>query len=105
MTFTPIETLLGGVLLHLSTSTLLTDTGRVLGISGVVDGALLGDGESWRWATIVGLLSGPVVSHVFRLRGSFPDSGSGSWAVMGMGRLMLAGVLVGFGSRVSLRAT
>lgn len=101
MAFTPIHTALGGLLLHLSTSSLLSDSGRVLGISGVLDGALLGAGESWRWALITGLLSGPSIAHATGLYRYFPDQGGAVWAAQSIGRLSLAGFLVGFGAKVS----
>ncbi len=101
MPFTPIQTSLGGFLLHLSTSNLLTDTGRVLGISGVVDGAIHGDGESWRWSIILGLLFGPALLSITGLDELMPDSGTGAWATQSVGRLALAGMLVGLGTKVT----
>lgn len=101
MPFTPVQTFLGGLLLHISTSSLLTDTGRVFGISSVVDGALLGDHAKWRWAILAGLLAGPAVVAETGLGPALPDNGAGLWAVAPVGRLALAGALVGFGSKVS----
>lgn len=102
MPFTPLQTLLGGLLLHISTSSLLTETGRVFGISSVVDGAVWGDHARWRWAIVAGLVSGPAVIAATGLGGALPDNGAGTWAVAPVGRLALAGALVGFGSKVSL---
>ncbi|KAK4688061.1 uncharacterized protein P7C73_g2060, partial [Tremellales sp. Uapishka_1] len=105
MPFTPVETLLGGLLLHLSTSTLLGDTGRVLGISGIVDGVLLGKRETWQLATVAGLLLGPLASSSIGVSNYFPDDGSNAWASQSVSRLMLAGGLVGLGSRLGSGCT
>jgi hypothetical protein len=104
--FTPIHSLLGADLLHLSTSHHLELTGRPLGISGILNGAALGDRETWRWAFIAGLVGSAVV-------GNLTSMAEVGWGVhqygledglMGgsVGRRVLAGVLVGFGSKVSV---
>lgn len=99
MSFTPIQTSLGGYLLHLSTSSLLTETGRVFGISGIVDNALFGDRVAWRWTTILGLLVGPLVA---RSCGDIElDDGLTMWKGLDIGRIGLAGLLVGLGTKVS----
>jgi uncharacterized membrane protein YedE/YeeE len=97
--FTPYQTLLGGYILHLSTSSLLTLTGRVLGISGIVDGAILGDKSRWRWSMIGGMLLGPVVALALGNLGV--DDGLEMWAGLPWLRVGVAGLLVGLGSRVS----
>lgn len=99
MPFTPYQTLVGGYLLHLSTSSLLTLTGRVLGISGIVDGATLGDKARWRWSVLAGILAGPVIALCLGDLGV--DDGVQMWAGLPWGRVGAAGFLVGLGSRVS----
>jgi hypothetical protein len=89
-------------LLHLSTSSLLTETGRVFGVSSLIDGAVYGDNASWRWAVLAGLISGPAVVAATGLAAALPDPGTGAWAVLPLGRLALAGALVGFGSKVCI---
>ncbi|TXT04310.1 hypothetical protein VHUM_04197 [Vanrija humicola] len=107
MPFTPLETLAGGALLHLSTSSLLSATGRVFGISGVLDGALLGDGAGWRRALVAGLVAGPLVAAATGLSAiaAVPSSGAALWAELGLARLAAAGLLVGFGSRLGSGCT
>lgn len=102
MPFTPVQTFLGGLLLHLSTSSLLSETGRVFGVSSLVDGAACGDHARWRWAMLAGLVSGPALVAATGLagNGAFPDAGTAAWAALPIGRLALAGALVGFGSKV-----
>ncbi|WWC58631.1 uncharacterized protein I303_101175 [Kwoniella dejecticola CBS 10117] len=105
MPFTPIQTFLGGLLLHFSTSSLLEDTGRVFGVSGIVDGAVFGSHERWQWGIIVGLLAGPAFSYATGLQAYYPGNALHSIAQIGLGRLGLAGALVGFGSRLGSGCT
>ena len=100
MPFTPVQTFLGGLLLHLSTSSLLTDTGRIFGVSSLIDGAFWGDHARWRWAVLAGLVSGPALIAATGLASAIPDPGTAVWAAQPIGRLALAGALVGFGSKV-----
>ena len=99
--FTPFQTLVGGGLLHSATSTLLSDTGRVFGISGIFDGAIWGQRESWRWAIILGMLCGPVLGWAIGLSDDYAGDAIRSWGGIGLARGVIAGLLVGFGSRVS----
>ncbi|MDN8994271.1 hypothetical protein Q0P39_14315, partial [Staphylococcus aureus] len=82
---TPLETLAGGAILHLSTSSLLTTTGRVLGISGILDGSLLGDNAAWRHAIVLGLFLGPLLIAASGLDAitAVPGSGALFWAELG----------------------
>jgi uncharacterized membrane protein YedE/YeeE len=93
--FTPIESTLGGALIGLSASMLLFFHGRVAGISGIVGGGLtLPKGDmSWRVLFLVGLVVGGFIVTMLapRLIGS---------AVTPVGATVVAGVLVGFGTRM-----
>ena len=101
MPLTPVHTLLGGYLLHISSSSLLSDTGRVFGVSGVVSAAIWTDrAAAWRWAILAGLLSGPGFLHMLGGDDLSPDRGG--WGAVGSSRAALAGLLVGFGVRVRL---
>ena len=101
MPFTPIHTLIGGFLLHVASSSLLSDTGRVFGVSGVVSGAIWTErAVAWRWAILAGLLSGPSSLHVLGGDDLLPERGG--WRAIGLSRAALAGYLVGLGVRVSL---
>ncbi|WVW82456.1 hypothetical protein I302_104466 [Kwoniella bestiolae CBS 10118] len=105
MPFTPVQTFLGGLLLHFSTSSLLEDTGRVFGISGILNGAIFGTRDEWQLATLGGLLAGPLIGFVTGLQSYFPGHGLDTIAQLGFGRLALAGALVGFGSRLGSGCT
>ncbi|ODO07154.1 hypothetical protein L198_00733 [Cryptococcus wingfieldii CBS 7118] len=103
--FTPIETLLGGVFLHLATSQFLTDTGRVFGISSIVDGAVLGQHEGWRLAATGGLVVGPLVGALTGLTEVYPGHALLAVQAIDVRRIAVAGVLVGLGSRLGSGCT
>lgn len=91
--------LLGGALIGLSASLLLLANGRVAGISGIV-GSLLapvrGD-VSWRVLFLGGLLTGGLLLAWLR-PGSF--AAPAALSAGGVALLAIAGLLVGFGSRL-----
>ena len=99
--FTPYTALGGGLLIGLSAVLLLYLNGRIAGISGIVNGVLLrqtGD-TAWRAAFIVGMLAGGgafwwLTPHAFSPRQGFP-----------VGLLLVAGFLVGFGTRLGSGCT
>lgn len=85
----------GGILIGLSAVLLMGALGRVAGISGIAGGLVSGAHDrGWRIAFVVGLVAGPLL-----LKWWHGDSGIGSpqvpWPWM-----MLAGLLVGFGTRL-----
>ena len=88
--------LLGGILIGLASSLLLLFNGRIAGISGIAGGLLLPSrGElGWRAAFLGGLVGGGLL-----LRAFFPQM-LGAPAVTGVGLTVLAGLLVGFGTRL-----
>lgn len=92
--FTPWTSLIGGVLLGLSAALFILLNGRVLGISGIVGGLSLrkpGD-SSWRLSFLLGLFTAPWLYAVFA-EPVLPRIDAG-WAM-----LVLAGLLVGVGTR------
>jgi uncharacterized membrane protein YedE/YeeE len=88
--------LAGGALIGLSASLLLTLTGRVAGISGIVGGLMSSTGprsaNAWRIAFVLGLLTGGVVLFVYR-----PQSFDGAASVSPL-LVALAGLFVGVGT-------
>jgi uncharacterized membrane protein YedE/YeeE len=87
---------LGGVLIGIASAWLLLFNGRIAGISGIVDG-LLGpaSGErSWRAAFIAGLVAGGLLLQL----GS-PEV-FGTPVMRGYSVPVVAGLLVGFGTRL-----
>ncbi|MGE0822267.1 MAG: YeeE/YedE family protein [Candidatus Binatia bacterium] len=94
--FTPVASLFGGMLIGMSASLLLLCDGKIAGISGIVGGLLSptkGD-TVWRALFVVGLLLGGLVFSL-TAPASFTISISRS-----TGALILAGLLVGFGTRL-----
>lgn len=99
--FTPLAALSGGLLIGLSATVLLLFNGRIAGVSGIVGGLLqrykAGD-LAWRVAFVLGLVLAPVL---YRLFAEVPESRiDAGWAM-----LVVAGVLVGFGSRLGSGCT
>jgi uncharacterized protein len=92
--FTPISSLLGGLLIGLSATILLLTNGRAAGISGILSGFFTTNIEarSWRGAFLLGLLLAGLLAAIFGA-GPYPEVGS-PW------RILVAGVLVGFGTRL-----
>ncbi|HJW03277.1 MAG TPA: YeeE/YedE family protein [Azospira sp.] len=99
--FTPWQSLAGGQLIGLAASWLLLVNGRIAGISGIV-GRLLQPraGEiAWRLAFLIGLLlATPLVLLVAPSLAPAHDLSVAPRA--GWGTVILAGLLVGFGTRL-----
>jgi uncharacterized membrane protein YedE/YeeE len=95
--FTPGSSLAGGLLIGLSVAAFLLLNGRVLGISGILGGLLRpikGD-LGWRLAFLLGLLASAWLTAFFM---------PANWVLSARidasdGSLMLAGLLVGLGTR------
>lgn len=94
--FTPIASLVGGLIIGLASALLWILNGRVAGITGIV-GEILRHvpGETrWRLAFVGGLLGGGAIMMLLRPAAfSVPRGGSAL--------LIVAGLLVGFGTRLA----
>ena len=99
--FTPIASLCGGILIGLSASLLLLGDGKIAGISGIVSGLLrpVKYDTAWRAFFILGLLIGGLLFQVIAPE-VFTIGISRS-----AGTLILAGLLVGFGTRLGSGCT
>lgn len=88
--------LLGGGLIGVAAAALLLLTGKTAGISGIVDGVVRNErGEvAWKAAFVVGLVAGGVLLAVTRPE-VLPDR-----APRGLPLAIVAGLLVGFGTRL-----
>ena len=92
--FTPWAALAGGILLGLASAMFILVNGRILGISGIVGGLLrpkTGD-TSWRISFVLGMLAAPVLYML--VAGPVPATIDAGW-----GTVVLAGLLVGVGTR------
>ncbi len=95
--FTPWASLAGGVLLGVAAALFVLLNGRVLGISGILGGLLTpkaGD-IGWRVALLAGLFAAPAVYTLLAPAGFL----SAPRIDAGFGLIVLAGLLVGIGTR------
>jgi uncharacterized protein len=93
--FTPLSGLFGGALIGLAAAILMLSTGRLAGVSGILGGALTsGSDRVWRLAFIAGLIVAAIVAPLF---GSPPPAHLASSNLV---LFAVAGLLVGFGSRM-----
>lgn len=95
--FTPWTSLIGGLLLGVAAGALFLNSGRILGITGILEGLLMPKSQdgTWRFAFLLGLLVAPLAAkwliptelvHTPRI--------DANWAMV-----ITAGLLVGFGTR------
>lgn len=98
--FTPWASLLGGLLIGLSAALFVLFNGRIAGISGVLGGLLrpLRGDVAWRIAFLAGLVGAPVVYGIFA---TLPTVRIDA----GIGILIIAGLLVGLGTRYGAGCT
>ena len=92
--FTPLAALAGGVLIGIAAAMFALLNGRIAGISGVLGGLLRpakGD-MAWRIAFVLGLVGAPLVYVLFAALPKPQIDAS-------YGALILAGLLVGIGTR------
>jgi len=92
--FTPIAALAGGILIGAAALMLAVLAGRVAGISGILGGLLRpakGD-SAWRVAFVAGLVASPLLYSAFATLPVIRVDSS-------TGMLVLAGLLVGWGTR------
>lgn len=92
--FTPWASLSGGVLIGVAASLLIIFNGRIAGISGILGGLIQPvRGEVlWRTAFLIGLMAAPIV---YQFYAPLPKVQIDS----GFGLIIIAGLLVGFGTR------
>lgn len=98
--FTPWPALAGGVLIGLAAAVLLLFNGRIAGISGIVGGLLqrTPGPVGWRMAFVLGLVAAPVLWTVVSVMPPVEIQAS-------HGVLVLAGLIVGFGTRLGSGCT
>jgi len=99
--FTPYSALAGGALIGLAATLLLKLNGRIAGVSGILTGALSvkpGD-RLWRALFVAGLVVGGVAYQAVSAEPLITREG------FPVARLAVAGLLVGFGTRLGSGCT
>ena len=98
--FEPLAGLGGGLLIGTSVVLLLYTLGRIAGISGIAAGAITQNGieRYWRLAFLLGIVLSAVLYMVFVGDLQVQTQMSSSW-------LIVAGLLVGFGTRLGSGCT
>jgi uncharacterized membrane protein YedE/YeeE len=98
--FTPLASLLGGVLIGLAASVFILVHGRIMGVIGILGGILrpLKGDLAWRIVFLLGLVSAPLGASLLGVQ--MPAASDGSiW------QLALGGLLVGFGATLGSGCT
>lgn len=98
--FTPWTSLAGGIVLGLASAIFILMNGRILGISGILGGLLRprqGD-VAWRLSFVLGMLAAPALYML--LAGPVAARIDAGW-----GTLVVAGLLVGVGTRYGAGCT
>lgn len=95
LSFTPIPSLLGGMILGIAAALYVLLHGRILGISGIIAGLIHpreGD-RAWRIALVLGLITAPLLAALFLEIRPIVEVNA-DWLA-----IVLAGLLVGFGTQ------
>lgn len=103
--FTPLSAIAGGLLIGLSATLLLLLIGRIAGISGIVHEALARplSEHGWRLAFVAGLVTG--AAAWFALAPAAGIEVPAARESMPVAWLLVAGFLVGFGTRIGAGCT
>lgn len=101
--FTPVTSFLGGILIGLASALLVVFRGKIAGISGILGGLIDKDSNAnshrlWRALFLIGLVSSSLVYQFFAPLPASNVSAS-------LGTLIVAGLLVGFGTRMGSGCT
>jgi uncharacterized membrane protein YedE/YeeE len=100
ISFTPWRSLTGGLLIGISVALFLLLNGRIAGISGILGGLLdwPKNDIGWRVSFLIGLVVSPLLYEVFTERPGIIVATSSGW-------LIIAGLLVGFGTQLGSGCT
>ncbi len=98
--FTPVAGLLGGLLIGAAATLTLWSNGKIAGISGILSGLLWQPGQErfWRGLFIAGILAGSAATAL--IQGGLTVEMQAS-----PGLVVVAGLLVGFGTRLGSGCT
>jgi uncharacterized membrane protein YedE/YeeE len=88
---------MGGILLGIAAGVLFLNSGRILGITGILEGLLAPkpDDSSWRLVFLLGMFASPLAAKFLLPAGLLhAPRNDATWAMV-----IAAGLLVGFGTR------
>lgn len=94
--FSAVQALAGGGLIGLGAVVLMAGLGRIMGIAGILGGLIdtpRAADSRWRLAFVIGLA---IPAVIWGLTGHYHPVGNG----LGTGAVVVAGLLVGFGTRM-----
>ena len=92
---------IGGAMIGFASGGLMLLNGRIAGISGIFHRAAEGSREAWRWAFLLGLIASGLAMRAF-----FPPADTASSPnITGYLSVIVAGLLVGFGTRIGSGCT
>lgn len=90
--FTPLASLIGGLLIGVATVLLMWARGNVFGATGVLSGTIVGPDRGWRLTLLAGMISGP---WAYKLAtGELPAV----QPTVGLGVMAIGGLIVGMGA-------
>lgn len=96
----PLLSVIGGVMIGLAAVGLYCALGRIAGISGILFASLGVNGGMWRWMFVGGLIfGGGIMAQIM------PEMNVLTRANPGMPMLILAGLVVGWGTRLGSGCT
>ena len=94
--FTPLSALLGGLLIGLSVALFFILNGRMIGISGIASNFIVSkENRIENFLFLIGLILGPLIYNL--ISGNEINISISSSVIL----LIIAGILVGFGTRLS----
>jgi len=95
--FTPVSAAVGGVLIGLSAALLMLLNGRIAGITGIFAGLIdpTSNDRGWRATFVAGLIAAPLSAALFGYSAPIPHMPASVVTIA------VAGLLVGFGTRLS----
>jgi uncharacterized membrane protein YedE/YeeE len=91
--FDPISAAVGGALIGLAATLLMLLTGRIAGVAGILGDLVGGTDRAWRLAFLLGLIAAPLALGAGGVALRAP-------AMPGLLVVAIAGLLVGFGTRL-----
>ena len=88
--------LAGGFMIGLSVSLLMLTVGKICGLSGIFSSLMTKPREHWRWLFLVGFVLGSIVAVLW-----IPHTVHESINTLSIPMSIVAGLLVGFGTKIS----